>query len=103
MFSQLREILRGGEVIVSKKGLKHFVCWLSVEISDFNMQNVDSILFWDKIGELLTLEGENGDETTSLFLLMFFQIRKQLLDRAQRTTTAKYPNFPSPFSKPLYP
>ena len=33
-----------------------------MEKSDLNLEDMNSVLFWNEIGDLLTLKVENGDE-----------------------------------------
>ena len=83
--SQIRELLNTAQVHISNRKLEQFAKWLSVEKSDLNLEDMNSVLFWNEIGDLLTLKVENGDEKTSIFLPIFLQIRKILIQTENNT------------------
>ena len=60
-----------------------------MEESDLNLEDMNSVLFWNEIEDLLTLKVENGDEKASVFLPIFLQIRKLLLQTENNTQPQK--------------
>lgn len=49
LISQIREILNSGDVIIANKRLVHFASWLSVKKSKLNLEDMNSLIFWNEI------------------------------------------------------
>lgn len=102
IYSRVREILDGGNVTVSNKILKQFVCWLSLHFLQFTLRNVDSVSSRDKIGDLWTFKMEQGDDTVPKFLRLFLLIRYELIKREVKGQPKQTPPIPLPlFPNPL--
>ncbi|XP_072779139.1 uncharacterized protein [Taeniopygia guttata] len=94
------------DVSFSNKLLLRFVCWLKAEIPNFTVRELNSLAFWNQIGQILTLKVENGEHKVSRFIPTFLQARKKILE-AEKSTQTQTHSSNTPFSPscppPKYP
>lgn len=67
VYSQVKGNLKVGKFPFPKGNLKCFVCWLFEFFPDVSTASVQSLGFWDKVGEKLTLLRQSGGASVGRF------------------------------------